>query len=276
MENYSELPAADKRLALFDACIEQGAYLSVGHVAERYRNNAAEAVLIYRHPNLVAQGLEVHVHHQSWMTREDGITYTLASYYPYDYPNVNRATYAPKLNSVRISGENIDKAVATILAGVVARRRAVAKGKHSSAVASLNDERIASGYILGISDQVNEALNIDAKQKLTSDGTSSQMEIRPGLEIHIAKMVRRGYRLLITIKAQATQEDILSTVHLLMENGYNIYRFAFEQPSTIRHSYVMVSMYIDDEYRPEVFNLIESTRLFQRQIVNEIEELSKK
>lgn len=275
MESYRDLSAKDKRQALFAACIEEGEYLTTGTIAEKYRDNN-ETVLIYRHPNLVALGLEVQVRHQSWQSSEDSITYNLASYFPYDYPKVRRATFTPKMNSAKTDGVVIEKAVKTILNGLVARRRAVSKKDHSSAAITLEDERIRSGYVLGISDQANEMLKIDTFQKLESDAVTSSMEIRAGLNIHIAKLHGKGYRLLITITADATQEDVLETTHTLIDNGYNIYKFGFEQPNGIRKSHVMISMMIDTEYRPEVFNLIEKTRLFQRQIVNEMEALSKK
>ena len=148
------------------------------------------------------------------------------------------------------------------------------KGEYPTKVAAFAEEATNTGYALGIADQVNDILNIHGqRQRMSCDHASSSVNIRGGLSFNITHYTGRQ-TMFVNLQVDCTEDDILETIYDMRSNGYEVFSFDWNT-NTNRPNTVRVIMNIEDAYDPDIFRVIENSRMFKRQIVNEMEAMQK-
>lgn len=264
---YRAMTDDQAREHLFAACIHKGQHLSTMKVKVNSYQDRLENELVYRPPELIRQNIEVRVSFN--MGR---ITYYFCPYYPYEYDHITVQQTQTKMNSAKTDRADLSKSVNTILNGLKKRRKDILLGQYDYTKQHHVKEYELVEYALGIMEQSNDIMHIEDDQLLTSTSMIARISFRKN-----ANFVIRNYegakQMFIQIAADCTLNDMLQSVHHMIDLGYNMHHFEHTPPEKSSLSYYVIRMNIETEYNSDVFKDIQDTQVFQRQIANEIEAL---
>ena len=228
--------------------------------------------LIYRDPRLQQLGVSLEIYYLC--TQSGAIESSVYVQDDTDYDtDLAIAPYRENLGSLKTALRNgsVKDTAEAMLHGIKRQVRKYISSQdrrieHIKEVYEPHQEYVP--YAVGLIDTARRILGITTPGTMTIRYADAIATIRPGVDLKF-KQINGEPTMLVEIDTACPIPDFLKTVELLNDKGYNIASAEY----TGGEGEVHVRMGLLTGYREEIFTDLQKTRIFTRQLVNEMEEL---
>ena len=262
---YHELGDVEARAALFGRLTtipHVARFASIEPISIKYsRTNC----LIYRHPELVARGVDIIVsfERQKYSRTRDYIRIHMTSHFPHD-TDMTRQMDLEELSKPKADVTDLDATANRIVNHLNTARRRILKGGWDFQIDQYTPIPNMQDYAIGIGQAAEEAFNMSFASRLEiSPNQASYGKIQDWFRVEVH---RNSDIQLILRTVGATTEDVMQTTSYLVEKGYDITDISFAKDM---RSSITVHM-STDAYQPDYFTDIQECRMFQRIVLTKI------
>ena len=253
---------------LCNRMVEENPYIDVG-VLRTYHEQ--KAVMFYRHPDLTLKGIEFIItfdRYRAGGTTEDSIQVHMTGHYPYDN-EPDREPGKERIGYIK-APRDLELVTRRLVSALSKKRNEFNKGRYTHKVRGWQKANEMLDYLVGIRDQALGILELPKALKMKHSTLTADITLRTNLTIRMHIQGDDQIFMYLTMFGSCTTSDILESVQMLKDKGYAIHEFEYKHKTL---SHLKIRMDILNNYSPDLFTDIQQSRIFQRQIANELQDL---